>query len=66
MRESSLQELAALYLELAEEANSLRPLVAEDAQGVMVLEGAFPQVAGQAARPSPSFRSGMRCFPTCP
>ena len=66
VRESSLQELAALYLELAEEANSLRPLVAEDAQGVMVLEGAFPQVAGQARQAISALSERYAVLPDLP
>lgn len=48
VRDSSLQELASLYVELAERANQLRLQVLEDEQGVMQLDGFFSQVAKEA------------------
>lgn len=47
VRDSSVEELAALCTELAQRTNAARTLVAEDGDGVMAMSGSFDALVGQ-------------------
>ena len=66
VRDSSIQELAALYSELLEEAEQLREQIKEDDWGVMELEGDFFQTAEECQQAFQQLAQSYAVLPALP